>query len=151
MTTSTDRKVSVSRTIAATPETIFAIIDDPAQHAAMDGGTSVVDSRVGSKHLSLGDSFSMDMKMGVPYRMSSKVVEYERNRLIAWAHFGKHRWRYELEPVADGTRVTETFDWSTSMFPKAIEMMGYPKSHPTAMERTLENLDRLAVAAEAAS
>ena len=77
------------------------------------------------------------------------MVEYDENRLIAWAHFGKHRWRYELEPVEgdDGpaTKVTETFDWSTATSPKALELMGYPKKHPAGMEATLE---RLAAAVE---
>ncbi len=70
------------------------------------------------------------------------MKEYEKDRLIAWAHMGGHRWRYELEPVDGGTRVTETFDWSTSSSPKAIERMGYPKKHPTNMEATLERLDQ---------
>ena len=48
----------------------------------------------------LGDRFGMDMKLGVPYRMSSTVVEYEADRLLAWAHFGGHRWRYELDRQA---------------------------------------------------
>ena len=37
----------------------------------------------------------------MPYRISSTVMEFVENRLIAWAHFGKHRWRYELELVED--------------------------------------------------
>ena len=98
-----------------------------------------------SKRLELGSKFGMDMKMGIlPYRVTSTVVEFEENRLIAWAHFGKHRWRYELEPMAEtdggGTKVTESFDWSTAALPKAIELMGYPKKHPANMEATLERL-----------
>ena len=45
---------------------------------------------------------------------------------IAWQHFGRHRWRYTLEPVDGGTRVTETFDWSTALAPWFIEKIGYP-------------------------
>jgi hypothetical protein len=78
----------------------------------------------------------------LPYRITNTVVEYDENRLIAWQHFGKHRWRYELEPVDGGssTKVTESFDWSTATSPKAIELMGYPKRHPANMEATLERL-----------
>ena len=61
------------------------------------------------------------------------MVEYERDRLIAWAHLGKHRWRYELDDVPDGTRITETFDWSFSVFPRLIEVAGYPESHPETL------------------
>ena len=75
------------------------------------------------------------------------MVEYEEGRRIAWQHFGKHRWRYELEPVEGGTRVTETFDWSTARVPKAIELMGYPAKHVPNMEKTLERLAEVVTAA----
>lgn len=138
-----DRSVSVSRVIAAPPEKIFDVLATPSGHAVIDGSGTVKGEQVGPERLSkVGDRFGMKMKMyGVPYKMSSNVVEFEENRLIAWAHFGGHRWRYELEPVEEGTRVTETFDWSTAKAPKFIELMGYPKKHPAAMEKTLERLD----------
>jgi uncharacterized protein YndB with AHSA1/START domain len=138
-----DRSVSVSRVIAAPPEKIFEVLATPSGHAVIDGSGTVKGEQVGPDRLTkVGDRFGMKMKMyGVPYKMSSNVVEFQENRLIAWAHFGGHRWRYELEPVEDGTRVTETFDWSTAKAPKFIELMGYPKKHPAAMEKTLERLD----------
>jgi len=138
-------KVSVNRVIAAPPEVIFAVLDNPAKHPLIDGSGTVKASRAGDgdRHLTLGDRFGMDMKIVVPYRMQNTVVEYEKDRLIAWQHFGKHRWRYELEPVEGGTRVTETFDWSTALSAKFIELMKYPSKHVPAMERTLERLDEL--------
>jgi hypothetical protein len=137
-----ERVVSVSRVIPAPAEEIFAVIDNPAMHPVIDGSGTVRKPRGAGAHLVLGDRFGMDMRVGVPYRISNKVVEYEKDRLIAWAHFGGHRWRYRLEPVEGGTRVTESFDWSTSKFPPFIELMGYPKRHPAAMEKTLERLER---------
>jgi uncharacterized protein YndB with AHSA1/START domain len=141
------RMVSVSRVIAASPEEIFAILADPARHGEIDGSGMVQHARGDAQRLTLGAKFGMDMKAGpIPYRISNEVVEFDENRLIAWQHFGKHRWRYELEPVAAAgetgaqTKVTETFDWSTSRFPKAIELAGYPKKHPANMEATLERL-----------
>ena len=83
----------------------------------------------------------MGMKMGVPYSTKNTVVEFDEGRLIAWQHFGKHRWRYTLEPVEGGTNVTETFDWSTARSPWFIEKMGYPEKHPANMAKTLERLD----------
>ncbi|MFN3216425.1 MAG: SRPBCC family protein [Acidimicrobiales bacterium] len=138
-----DRSVSVSRVIAAPPEKIFDVLATPSGHAVIDGSGTVKGEQVGPERLTaVGDRFGMKMKMyGVPYKMSSNVVEFEEDRLIAWAHLGGHRWRYELEPVDEGTRVTETFDWSTAKAPKFIELMGYPKKHPAAMEKTLERLD----------
>ena len=57
-------------------------------------------------------------------------------------HAGGHRWRYELEPVAEGTKVTETFDWSTALAPPVIELLGIPRKHPNGMRATLERLGR---------
>ena len=144
------RVISVTRVIKATPEAIFSLLADPARHGEIDGSGMVQKLRGESKRLELGSKFGMDMKMGLlPYRITNTVVEFEDNRLIAWEHFGKHRWRYQLEPVAEadgadadfvGTKVTESFDWSTSRSPKFIELMGYPKKHPANMEATLERL-----------
>ncbi|MDW3218179.1 MAG: SRPBCC family protein [Acidimicrobiales bacterium] len=136
----TERAVSRSRVIKASPEDIFAIVASPAGHVQIDGSGTVRENIDGPDRLELGSKFRMDMKMGVPYKMWSTVVEYEENRLIAWAHFGKHRWRFELEPTDEGTNVTHTFDWSTARSPKFIEIMGYPKKHPANLEATLERL-----------
>lgn len=138
-----DRQVSVSRVIAAPPEAIFAVVADASRHADFDGSGTVKGAVGEPEPLTLGSSFGMSMKMGVPYRIKNVVVEYEQDRLIAWRHLGRHRWRYELEPVDGGTKVTETFDWSTAVVPKAIELMGYPEKHPKDMEKTLERLDAL--------
>ncbi len=138
--------VSVTREMNASPAAIFDILADPARHGDIDGSGMVLDVRKGPDRLALGVKFGMDMKLGpLPYRISNKVVEFEENRLIAWAHIGKHRWRYELEPLDGGerTRVTETFDWSTARIPKAIELAGYPKKHPANMEATLARLAAL--------
>lgn len=134
------RSVSRSRLIEASPEAIFAIVSSPAGHVQIDGSGSVRDNIDGPDQLTLGSKFRMDMKIGVPYKMWSTVVEFEQDRLIAWAHFGKHRWRFELEPEGDATRVTHTFDWSTAISPRFIELMGYPKKHPANLEATLERL-----------
>ena len=138
-----ERQVSVSRVIAAPPEAIFAVIADANRHADFDGSDSVKGAAGDPAPLEMGSKFGMNMRIGLPYRISNEVVEYEQDRLIAWQHFGKHRWRYELEPVDGGTKVTETFDWSTARSPKFIELMGYPKKHPANMDKTLERLDAL--------
>lgn len=138
------RQVSVSRVIAAPAEKIFDVLADPAMHPVIDGSGSVKHARSKEpQRLTLGSTFSMDMRIGLPYIIKNTVVEYEENRRIAWRHAGGHRWRYELEPVEGGTRVTETFDWSTALVPKGIELMGFPKKHPAAMAKTLERLDEV--------
>lgn len=136
------RQVSVSRVISAPPEKIFDVLADPSKHPIIDGSGTVRGTQGATpSRLELGSTFGMKMRMGVPYLIKNTVVEYEPNRRIAWRHFGRHRWRFELEPVEGGTRVTETFDWSTALAPWAIELVGYPKRHPANMLKTLERLD----------
>ncbi len=120
---------------------IFDLISNPELHCEFDGSGSVKGLVIGGPLNAVGDSFKAKMKMwGIRYRVKSTVVEYERDRLIAWAHLGKHRWRYKLDDVPGGTKVTETFDWSYSVFPRFIELAGYPESHPENIEKTLKNL-----------
>jgi uncharacterized protein YndB with AHSA1/START domain len=135
------RQTSVSRVIAATPEQIFDVLCDPSLHAVIDGSGSVQSAVTSGQRLELGSKFGMKMRIGLPYRIRNTVEEFEPNRRIAWRHLGRHRWRYTLEPVEGGTEVTETFDWSTSLVPKYIELAGYPAKHEPNMERTLERLD----------
>ena len=82
----------------------------------------------------------MSMKIGVPYSISNTVVEFEEGRLIAWRHFGRHIWRYRLEPVAGGTTVTEEFDYRKALSPQVLELLQYPTRHRADMEKTLERL-----------
>ncbi len=133
--------VSASRTIAAPPEKIFDLLADPTRHREIDGSASVQAARTGSPtRLGLGDRFGMDMKIGLKYRITNEVVEFDDNRRIAWRHFGHHVWRYELEPTEGGTVVTESFDWTDARSRKLIELMGYPKKNLAAIEKTLERL-----------
>lgn len=108
-----DHSKSASTTIAAPAHVVFDILVDPRQHARIDGSGTVRANVSGPKRLSLDAEFGMDMKMGAPYKIKNRVVEFEEDRLIAWRHMGAHRWRYELTPTADGgTAVTETWDLS---------------------------------------
>ena len=145
----TSGNISASIAIDASPETVFAILTDPQQHPRIDGSGTVRGTLVGPERLALDSTFGIQMKFGAPYKMKNRVVEFEENQLIAWRHVGAHRWRYELEPVDGGTYVTETFDWSTALIPKAIELMGYPDKHPASMEKTLANLDAHVTGGEA--
>ncbi|MEM9564467.1 MAG: SRPBCC family protein [Actinomycetota bacterium] len=142
-TGSDERVVSVERQIAAPPETIFELLADPAAHSSFDGSGTVQAARGNPERLSLGARFGMDMRFGVPYRISNEVVEFEENRLIAWRHFGHHVWRYRLEPNDGGTLVTESFDWGSARFPPAYEWVGYPAKHEVNMTKTLERLAEL--------
>ncbi len=140
---SDSRTVSASTTVAASADVIFTILADPRQHARIDGSGSVRELVQGPERLSRGADFGMDMKMfGLPYKIQNRVVEFEEGRLIAWRHFGGHRWRYELEPVDGGTRVTETFDYSryNAIGAAIIRLAGFPERNRRGIEQTLVRL-----------
>lgn len=111
------RLFTASRVVPAAPAEIFALLADPARHVEMDGSGTVQRLVAGRGPMHLGSEFTMAMRaFGFPYRITSKVVEYEENRQIAWCHLGKNLWRYELEPTDGGTRVTESADYTCMRF-----------------------------------
>ncbi len=137
-----ERTVSASKVVTAPPEAVFDLLADPSAHALIDGSGTVKGTRAPSgTRLGLGSRFGMTMRVGVPYAISNEVVEFEEGRLIAWRHFGGHRWRWELEPVEGGTKVTETFDWSTARSPVALEVMRIPARNARAIRATLDRLE----------
>ena len=148
-----ERVISAQRVVSAPPEAVFAVLADPREHVNFDGSGMLQAVDAGSPTLELGARFGVAMKLGAPYRVSNEVVEYERNRRIAWvAHpsgpgarlrarlFGGHRWRYELEPLDDRTRVTETWDWSGANSPLTLRLFGFPRRNVQSIERTLDRL-----------
>ena len=137
------KNVSVSRVIQAQRSEILAYLQTLFLHAEIDGSGTVRGKIRGPDQLCLGDTFQIKMKTwNIPYRITNTVVEYEKDTLIAWSHFGKHRWRYQLSDGPEGTIVTETFDWAEAIWPKMIELFGYPSSHVPRMKETLEHLER---------
>ena len=145
-----DRLVCASTSIEASPHVVFAILADPRQHPRIDGSGSVRAVVTGPQRLSEGATFGVSMKLfGVPYRISNRVVEFEPDRLVAWRHFGAHRWRYRLEPTDDGgTEVTETFDYSRyrPWAAAGLRALGFPGRNRKGITATLV---RLKAAAEA--
>ena len=145
-----DRLVSVSTTVAAPPHVVFDIVADPRQHPRIDGSGSVRGAVTGPARLAEGAAFGVDMRLfGVPYRINNRVVEFEQDRLVAWRHFGGHRWRYRLEPTTDGgTDVTETFDYTRyhPVVAAGLRAAGFPARNRRGITATLV---RLKAAAEA--
>ncbi len=114
--------VSVERVVPAAPGTVFDLLADPSRHIELDGSGQLRGVTPGvPERLSLGATFGMSMHMGMGYTMTNTVIEFEEGRRIAWKatvagflgrFMGGRIWRYELEPVADGTRVRESWDIS---------------------------------------
>ena len=141
---SDDKVVRVSRVVPAEPQAVFDVLADPRRHADFDGSGTVKAARVNApERLSLGAKFGMDMRMGLPYRMTNEVVEFEEARQIGWRHFGGHVWRYRLEPTGGGTLVTEEFDWSTNKAPLMLKLMKAQERNRAAMEATLKRLEQM--------
>ena len=135
--------VSVERFVPAAPGLIFEVLADPRQHSKIDGSGSVKAARVSAPpRLSLDAKFTMEMKIGFPYKMTNTVVEFEENQRIAWQHFGGHIWRYILEPVDGGTKVVEQFDYNGSKSVLILKLRGSMKSNEKFMTKTLENLEK---------
>jgi uncharacterized protein YndB with AHSA1/START domain len=145
--------VSVHRVINAPPASIFAVVADATRHPEIDGSGQLVKAKEGaSEHLSLGSTFGMSMKMGVPYTVTNTVIEFEQDRRIAWQtklsgplgrFLGGRIWRYELEPVEGGTKVTESWDLSED---KQAFFLKNPKvgQHTAAsMSKTLDRLSEI--------
>ncbi|OJF11135.1 SRPBCC family protein [Couchioplanes caeruleus] len=138
--------VSVERVIASPAARIFDLLADPALHARLDGSGTVLGSHARNpRRLFPGATFTMDMRVRVPYRMWNSVVEFEENRRIAWRQeLGHHVWRYELEPATDSaTMVRETFDWSTCRAKWLIHAMSWAERNQRSMTATLDRLAAL--------
>lgn len=137
------RRVTRRTVVRTSPEMIFAALADPHRHGELDGSGTVRDAVSGPDRVAMGDRFSLRMRQfGVPYRITSTVVEFEADRLLAWRHPLGHVWRWELAADPDGTRVTETFDYSTTHAAPMFELTGRPGRNARGIEETLRRLPR---------
>jgi uncharacterized protein YndB with AHSA1/START domain len=145
--------VSAERVIHASPEAIFALLADPSRHEEIDGSGAVHEPKQSAQPVKLGDQFRMSMKRGVTYSTTNTVVDFEANRRIAWHTcspnligkvLGGPVWRYELEPVDGGTRVTESWDTSQTKLLKPLLRAGPArKDTRKSMTQTLDNIEKL--------
>jgi len=109
--TGNPRIKSASIIINAPVTRVFDVVANPHLHAVIDGSKSVKSVIYGPERLSLGDKFGMNMQIGIKYKITNTVVEYEENKVIAWRHLGRWIWRYEFREISPNqTVVTESFD-----------------------------------------
>ena len=142
--------VTVERLIAAPASDIFGIVSDASRHPEIDGSGAVVKPKAGApRELTLGSTFGMSMKAGVPYSMSNTVIEFEQDRRIAWKtvlsgflgrYIGGRIWRYEFEPVEGGTLVRESWDISEDKQSTFLRRGKLPSATADGMTKTLERL-----------
>ncbi len=147
-------RITVQRLIPAPASAIFDLLADPSRHREIDGSGTVQGPRSGQPHrLALGDTFGMNMRMGLGYSTRNVVVEFETDRVIAWQTLAAapldkivtgRVWRYELEPVDGGTVVRETWDISREapLF-RLLVRRAMGGSTRESMKRTLERIEEL--------
>lgn len=135
-------------TISASPETIFNILANPHRHIDTDGSKTIRANISGPDRLALGSKFGMQMRLGINYRITNTVMEFEENRLIAWRHLGRWRWRYELRDLGNGeTQVIETFDGSYAPW-LAQRWLNFRKAYPWTQMVVAKSLVKLKEVAE---
>lgn len=140
------RKKSASIIINAPAAEIFNLLANPAMHSVIDGSKSVQSVIKAPSRLSLDARFSMNMKIGVRYRITNRVVEFEEGRLIAWRHLGRWIWRYELKEITPTqTVVVESFDGNSSPLQWWLRMR---KAYPYVQIAIAKSLVRLKKFAE---
>jgi hypothetical protein len=147
--------LSATVIIDASADDVFAVLADPASHAAIDG-TGWVQGVVDRAPLTeAGQVFRMAMfharHPDRNYRTANKVHVLDRPRAIGWftgtedadgrLEFGGWLWRYDLEPLGPSrTEVTLTYDWS-AVPPRIRQYLRFP---PFAREHLTNSLDHLA-------
>lgn len=132
--------------IDAPADRIFELLANPKRHMDFDGTKTIQSSISGPSRLALGSKFGMHMKLGIHYRILNKVVEFEEGKHIAWRHFGRWRWRYDLRSISPTqTEVTETFDGTTSISQAWLNLR---KAYPWTQMAVAKTLVRLKALAE---
>jgi uncharacterized protein YndB with AHSA1/START domain len=159
--------VSVSTTVEAPAEAVFAVLTDPTTHQAIDGTGWVRGSLDGEPLTATGQTFRMGMYHDnhplKNYEMTNRVEVFERPRAIAWQpgqspddrgnlmdsprlEFGGWIWRYDLAPVGDDkTEVTLTYDWS-GVPPAQREHIQFPPFDVSHLDNSLRHLAEIAEA-----
>ena len=154
-----DDSVSATRVINAPAESIFAVLSDPAKHAAVDG-TGWVREPAASKPLTAaGQIFRMPMyHAGHPngnYETANRVQVFDPPSTISCEtgydaddgtlRFGGWNWRYDLTPAGTAsTTVTLTYDWSAAS-ESTRERIGCPPFPPKHLANSLAHLAELVV------
>jgi uncharacterized protein YndB with AHSA1/START domain len=151
-----NENVSATLTVAVPAARVFAVLADPASHAAIDGTGWVQEPADRAPLTEVGQVFRMDMyHSGHPdgnYRTASKVAVLDPSHVIGWLtgtekddgqlELGGWIWRYDLVPLGPSeTEVTLTYDWSG--VPQYIRDRGIPFP-PFGPEHLINSLHHLA-------
>ena len=145
-----DRKITVSRTIDASAQDIFAVLSNPERHRELDGSGVVRSDDRSDRITATGQVFTMNMEgehMGGEYKTDNHVVGYDENHLLAWktAPAGTEppgwQWVWELTAQGnDATTVSLTYDWSAVTDEAILSKVRFPLVTEEQLEDSLGNL-----------
>lgn len=150
--------VCVTAIVPTSAAVVFAVLADPATHAAIDG-TGWVCEPVDHEPLTRsGQVFRMGMfhadHPDGHYEIANLVRTFESDRAISWEpgtedtggrlDLGGWTWRYDLSPApTGGTEVRLTYDWSGATA-EARRVLDFPPFDVDHLERSLRHLATLA-------
>jgi uncharacterized protein YndB with AHSA1/START domain len=155
-----DETISATTIINAPAEAVFAVLADPAKHAAIDG-TGWVGEALDSRPLTAaGQVFRVAMYHASHpdgnYQMANRVQVFDPPHAISWEpgrdtgdgspRYGGWVWRYDLAPAGtSGTKVTLSYDWSAA--PDSIrQRIPFPPFPPEHLSNSLAHLAGLVTA-----
>jgi hypothetical protein len=131
------------------PATVFAAIVDVTRIGEWSPeciGARWIEGATGP---AVGAKFAGDNKLELAgitvmkWSTTSEVTEYVADRVFAFSAEGYTTWRYELEPTATGTRVTESYDYTAQPGAQTFvyeTLLRRPAAMNKGMRRTLDRI-----------
>jgi uncharacterized protein YndB with AHSA1/START domain len=152
-----DASVSATTVINTPAEAVFAVLADPAKHAAIDGTGWVAENLDTTLLTAAGQIFRMSMyhpnHPDGNYQIANRIKDFARPSTISWEpgydggdgtlRFGGWIWRYDLTPAGpSSTTVTLSYDWS-AVSAAIREHIGFPPFPPNHLGNSLAHLAEL--------
>lgn len=154
-------QITVTKTVAASPQALFAVLSQPAKHTEIDGAAMLRGLDGPGEVSGVGDQFVMKMYNDAlgDYEMKSTITTFEQDKAIGWApqihpldgytdklgdvQAKGHTYTWILEEAGSGqTKVTQVYDWSE------VQDEGFRGFFPMLTEDQLsESIDKAAAAA----
>jgi hypothetical protein len=152
--------LSASIVIEAPVGAIFAVLADPAKHAAIDGTGWVRDPFDRQPLTASGQTFRMAMyhpdHPDGDYQIVNQIQVLDSPNAISWKPgydagdgnlgFGGWIWRYDLTPAGpSSTEVTLSYDWSAVPDSVRQNFGAFPPFSPDHLSNSLAHLAQLVV------